>query len=136
MRGLIVDWTLRICREKTVNFDVADYPASGPDGMASPGEEGKVVAILAKEHGIPFYVAAPWSTIDLAIPDGSHIPIEERGRREVSHVGSSQLAPEGATIRNHAFDVTPHKYITAIITDRGVFTPPFDKSLKAGATVL
>jgi methylthioribose-1-phosphate isomerase len=88
------------------------------------------VAVLAKEHGIPFYVAAPWSTIDVSIPDGSHIPIEERAAREVTHVGSNQLAPEGAAIRNPAFDVTPHKYITAIVTDRGVLRPPFDESLQ------
>ena len=118
-----------------------DVAVVGADRIAANGDTANkigtyTVAILAKEHGIPFYVAAPWSTIDLTIPDGSHIPIEERGRREVSHVGSNQLAPAGATIRNPAFDVTPHKYITAIITDRGVFTPPFDKSLKAGAPAL
>jgi methylthioribose-1-phosphate isomerase len=118
-----------------------DVAVVGADRIAANGDTANkigtyTVAVLAKEHGIPFYVAAPWSTIDLTIPDGSHIPIEERGRREVSHVGSNQLAPAGATIRNPAFDVTPHKYITAIITDRGVFTPPFDKSLKAGAPVL
>jgi methylthioribose-1-phosphate isomerase len=115
-----------------------DVAVVGADRIAANGDTANkigtyTVAILAKEHGIPFYVAAPWSTIDLAIPDGSHIPIEERARREVSHVGANQLAPAGATIRNPAFDVTPHKYITAIITDRGVFTAPFDKSLKAGA---
>jgi methylthioribose-1-phosphate isomerase len=114
-----------------------DLVVVGADRIAANGDTANkvgtyTVAILAKEHGIPFYVAAPWSTIDLAIPDGSHIPIEERASREVTHVGSSQVTPDGATVRNPAFDVTPHKYITAIITDRGVFTPPFDKSLKAG----
>jgi methylthioribose-1-phosphate isomerase len=116
-----------------------DLVVVGADRIAANGDTANkvgtyTVAILAKEHGIPFYVAAPWSTIDLAIPDGSHIPIEERASREVTHVGSSQVTPDGATVRNPAFDVTPHKYITAIITDRGVFTPPFDKSLKAGDT--
>ncbi len=116
-----------------------DVAVVGADRIAANGDTANkigtyTVAILAKEHGIPFYVAAPWSTIDLTIADGSHIEIEERGRREVSHVGSNQLAPDGATIRNPAFDVTPHKYITAIITDRGVFMPPFEKSLKAGAS--
>jgi len=89
------------------------------------------VAVLAKEHGLPFYVAAPWSTVDLATPDGSGIPIEERDGREVTHVGPTQLVPAGAKVRNPAFDVTPAKYITAIITERGVARPPFDVSLAA-----
>ena len=88
-----------------------------------------MVAVLAKRHGIPFYVAAPLSTIDLDTPDGSHIPIEERNDREVTHVGSSRLTPEGALIRNPAFDVTPAKYVTAIITERGVARPPYAESL-------
>jgi methylthioribose-1-phosphate isomerase len=87
------------------------------------------VAVLAKEHGIPFYVAAPISTIDLNTPDGSGIPIEERNDREVTHVGSSRLTPEGAHIRNPAFDVTPSKYVTAIITERGIARAPYDESL-------
>jgi methylthioribose-1-phosphate isomerase len=116
-----------------------DLAVVGADRIAANGDTANkigtyTVAILAKEHGLPFYVAAPWSTIDLTIPDGSHIPIEERAAREVTHVGSNQLTPVGAVIRNPAFDVTPHKYITAIVTDRGVFTPPFEKSLKAGAS--
>jgi methylthioribose-1-phosphate isomerase len=115
-----------------------DVVVVGADRIAANGDTANkigtyTVAILAKEHGIPFYVAAPWSTIDLAIGDGSQIPIEERAAREVTHVGGSQLTPDGAGIRNPAFDVTPHKYITAIVTDRGIFTPPFDKSLKAAA---
>jgi methylthioribose-1-phosphate isomerase len=117
-----------------------DVVVVGADRIAANGDTANkigtyTVAVLAKEHGIPFYVAAPWSTIDLTIPDGSHIPIEERDAREVTHVGSNQLAPEGAAIRNPAFDVTPHKYITAIVTDRGVFTSPFEKSLKTGASL-
>lgn len=112
-----------------------DLVVVGADRIAANGDTANkigtyTVAVLAKEHGIPFYVAAPWSTIDLSIPNGSHIPIEERGSREVTHVGSNQLAPAGAVVRNPAFDVTPHKYITGIITDRGVFMPPFDKSLR------
>jgi methylthioribose-1-phosphate isomerase len=92
------------------------------------------VAVLAREHGIPFYVAAPWSTIDLATPDGDAIPIEERDAREVTHVGNNQLAPEGAQVRNPSFDVTPSKYITAIITERGVFQPPFIETLANGGS--
>jgi methylthioribose-1-phosphate isomerase len=87
------------------------------------------VAVLAKEHGIPFYVAAPISTVDLKTPDGSGIPIEERNGREVTHVGSSRLTPEGVHIRNPAFDVTPAKYVTAIITERGIARAPYDESL-------
>jgi methylthioribose-1-phosphate isomerase len=90
--------------------------------------------VLAKEHGIPFYVAAPMSTIDLDTPDGSRIPIEERSDREVTHVGASRLTPAGARIRNPAFDVTPAKYVTAIITERGIARPPYTDSL-AGLTV-
>ena len=115
-----------------------DVVVVGADRIAANGDTANkvgtyTVAILAKEHGIPFYVAAPWSSIDLAIADGSEIPIEERAAREVTHVGGSQLTPDGAGIRNPAFDVTPHKYITAIVTDRGVFTPPFEKSLKGAS---
>ncbi|GAB4483948.1 MAG: S-methyl-5-thioribose-1-phosphate isomerase [Thermodesulfovibrionales bacterium] len=82
------------------------------------------VAVLCKEHGIPFYVAAPTSSIDLAIPSGDLIPIEERGSEEVTHIfGTCRIAPEGVKVRNLAFDVTPAKYITAIITEKGAFRP-------------
>jgi methylthioribose-1-phosphate isomerase len=90
--------------------------------------------VLAREHGIPFYVAAPLSTIDFDTPDGSHIPIEERNPREVTHVGPNRLTPEGARIRNPAFDVTPAKFVTAIITERGVARAPFQESLAALVT--
>jgi methylthioribose-1-phosphate isomerase len=83
----------------------ADRIAANGDVANKIGTYG--VAVLAKEHGIPFYVAAPLSTIDLNTPDGSRIPIEERNDREVTHVGASRLTPEGARIRNPAFDVTP-----------------------------
>jgi methylthioribose-1-phosphate isomerase len=114
-----------------------DLVVVGADRIAANGDTANkigtyTVAVLAKEHGLPFYVAAPWSTVDLSTPDGSQIPIEERNAKEVTHVGSSQLAPAGAGIRNPAFDVTPHRYITAIVTDRGVFHPPFGKSLREG----
>ena len=82
------------------------------------------VAVLAKEHGIPFYVAAPASTIDLSLPSGEHIPIEERDPMEVTHIfHKMQIAPEGVKVANPAFDVTPARYITAIITERGAFYP-------------
>ena len=113
-----------------------DLVVVGADRIAANGDTANKigtysVAVLAKEHGIPFYVAAPWSTIDLATKDGDAIPIEERDPREVTHVGTNQLAPDGAQVRNPSFDVTPHKYITAIITERGIVRPPFIESLKS-----
>src|SRR5215218_8254376 len=111
-----------------------DLVVVGADRIAANGDvANKIgtygVAVLAKEHDIPFYVAAPISTIDLATPDGTHIPIEERNAREVTHVGSSRLTPEGAHIRNPAFDVTPAKFVTAIITERGIARAPYEQSL-------
>ncbi|MGH9855718.1 MAG: S-methyl-5-thioribose-1-phosphate isomerase, partial [Blastocatellia bacterium] len=88
------------------------------------------VAVLAKENGIPFYVAAPISTLDLKLESGDEIPIEERDEREVTHVKEVQLAPPGINVANPAFDVTPNRYIAAIITERGVARPPFAESLK------
>jgi methylthioribose-1-phosphate isomerase len=108
----------------------------GADRIAANGDAANKigtynVAILAKEHGIPFYVAAPWSTIDMATPTGDSIPIEERPAVEVTHHGGRQLTPNGVGIRNPAFDVTPAKYIGAIITERGLLRAPFADSLKA-----
>ena len=112
-----------------------DLVVVGADRIAANGDTANkigtyTVAVLAHEHKIPFYVAAPLSTIDLATPDGDHIPIEERDQREVTHLGASRLTPEGAKIRNPAFDVTPHRYIAGIITERGIFTAPYTESLK------
>jgi methylthioribose-1-phosphate isomerase len=87
------------------------------------------VAILAREHGIPFYVAAPVSTIDLDTADGSAIPIEERSPDEITHHGGRRLAPAGVSVRNPAFDVTPARYVTAIVCERGVARPPYEESL-------
>jgi methylthioribose-1-phosphate isomerase len=119
--------------------EAIDLVVVGADRIAANGDTANkigtyTVAVLAKEHGIPFYVAAPWSTIDLATPDGSRIPIEERNAKEVTHVGTNQVAPAGAQIRNPAFDVTPHRFITAIITERGIFHPPFVKTLADART--
>jgi methylthioribose-1-phosphate isomerase len=113
-----------------------DLVVVGADRIAANGDvANKIgtygVAVLAKEHGLPFYVAAPISTVDLNTPDGSRIPIEERNDKEVTHVGSSRLTPVGARIRNPAFDVTPAKYVTAIVTERGIARPPFTESLAA-----
>jgi methylthioribose-1-phosphate isomerase len=107
----------------------------GADRIAANGDfANKIgtynVAILAKEHGIPFYCAAPWSTIDLATETGDVIPIEERSALEVTHHGGKQLTPHGVGICNPAFDVTPAKYVTAIITERGVLRAPYAESLR------
>jgi methylthioribose-1-phosphate isomerase len=118
-----------------------DIAVVGADRIAANGDTANkigtyTVAVMAKEHNIPFYVAAPLSTVDLSTPDGDRIPIEERDQREVSHLGSSQLTPVGAHIRNPAFDVTPHRYITGIITERGILRPPYSVSLKQAFTQL
>jgi methylthioribose-1-phosphate isomerase len=88
------------------------------------------VAILAKEHGIPFYVAAPISTVDLACPDGSKIPIEQRNGKEVTHIAGKQMVPNGVEVENPAFDVTPAKYVAAIITEKGIARAPYLDSLR------
>jgi methylthioribose-1-phosphate isomerase len=115
---------------------LVDLVVVGADRIAANGDVANkigtyTVAVLAKEHGLPFYVAAPFSTVDLATMDGSGIPIEERNRREVTHVGTTRVTPEGAKIRNPAFDVTPHQFVSAIITDRGVCRAPYAESLRA-----
>jgi methylthioribose-1-phosphate isomerase len=107
----------------------------GADRIAANGDTANKigtynVAILAREHGIPFYVAAPWSTIDLATATGEAIPIEERPHVEVTHHAGKQLTPNGVGICNPAFDVTPAKYVTAIITERGVLRAPYSESLR------
>ncbi len=117
-----------------------DVVVVGADRIAANGDTANkigtyTVAVLAHEHNIPFYVAAPLSTIDRSTPDGDHIPIEERDRREVSHLGSARLTPEGANIRNPAFDVTPHRYIAGIITEKGIFRPSYSESLKRAFAV-
>ena len=108
----------------------------GADRIAANGDVANkvgtyTVAVLAKEHGIPFYVAAPWSTIDLATSDGDGIPIEQRSSREVTHFAGKQITPNGVRIENPAFDVTPHRYVTALITERGVARAPYSESLHA-----
>lgn len=112
-----------------------DVVVVGADRIAANGDTANkigtyMVAVLAKQHDIPFYVAAPISTIDLSISTGEEIPIEERDPREVTHMREYRLAPEGIEVHNPAFDVTPHELITAIITDRGVARAPYDKSLR------
>jgi methylthioribose-1-phosphate isomerase len=111
----------------------------GADRIAANGDVANkigtyTVAVLAKEHGIPFYVAAPISTVDLETPDGSKIPIEQRNAAEVTHFAGKLITPEGVSIENPAFDVTPAKYVTAIVTERGIARAPYEESLKELAT--
>ena len=106
----------------------ADRIAANGDVANKIGTYG--VAILAKEHGIPFYVAAPWSTLDLETPTGDGIPIEQRAASEVTHANGKQMTPHGVAIENPAFDVTPARYVTAIITERGVLQAPYQESIR------
>jgi len=107
----------------------------GADRIAANGDVANkigtyTVAVLAKEHGIPFYVAAPFSTIDLETSDGAGIPIEQRNSREVTHIAGKQMVPDGVDVENPAFDVTPAKYVSAIITERGIARAPYEESLQ------
>ncbi|MGD8595491.1 MAG: S-methyl-5-thioribose-1-phosphate isomerase [Anaerolineae bacterium] len=107
----------------------------GSDRTAANGDVANKIgtyklAVLAKENGIPFYAVVPTSTVDLAVPTGDDIPIEERGPEEVTHPGGCQVAPEGVHVLNVAFDVTPHRYVTGIVTENGIAYPPFTRSLR------
>jgi methylthioribose-1-phosphate isomerase len=113
-----------------------DVVIVGADRIAANGDVANkigtyTVAVLAKEHSIPFYVAAPTSTIDLQISDGSQIPIEERDIREVTHIGEQQLAPTGIAALNPSFDVTPARLVSAIITEHGVAKDNYTEQLAA-----
>jgi methylthioribose-1-phosphate isomerase len=106
----------------------------GADRIAANGDTANKIgtyplAVLAMRHGVPFYVAAPTSTIDRGIPDGGQIPIEERGETEVTHFGGVRIAPRGVKVYAPAFDVTPATLVSAIITERGIVRPPFQTSL-------
>jgi methylthioribose-1-phosphate isomerase len=114
---------------------LVDAVIVGADRIAANGDVANkigtyTVAVLAHRHDIPFYVAAPLSTLDLNIPDGSHIEIEQRTPTEVTHVGPTRIVPEGVSVFNPAFDVTPHDLVTAIITDVGVARPPYKETLR------
>jgi methylthioribose-1-phosphate isomerase len=111
-----------------------DLVIVGADRIAANGDTANKigtysVAVLAREHGIPFYVAAPLSTLDLDTPTGAGIPIEERGRAELAIIGGQVIVPEGVPVRHPAFDVTPARLVTAIITEAGVARPPYTESL-------
>jgi methylthioribose-1-phosphate isomerase len=112
-----------------------DMIVVGADRIAANGDVANkigtyTVALLADAHSVPFYVAAPLSTIDLNTPDGEHIPIEQRNPKEVTHLGATRLAPDGAGVWNPAFDITPHRLVKGIITERGIARAPFYESLK------
>ncbi len=112
------------------------FVITGADRIAANGDTANKIgtyslAVLAQAHNIPFYIAAPLSTVDLTIPDGSYIPIEERNVAEVTTFGGVRIAPEGAHALHPAFDVTPSRLIAGIITERGIARPPFESSIKA-----
>jgi methylthioribose-1-phosphate isomerase len=112
-----------------------DLVILGADRIAANGDTANKigtysVAVLAHYHSIPFYVAAPLSTFDFSIPDGDHIPVEERAAEEVTHLWGLAVAPAGAPALNLAFDVTPHDLIAGIVTEKGIMEPPFSSSLK------
>ncbi|MBA7653891.1 Methylthioribose-1-phosphate isomerase [subsurface metagenome] len=107
----------------------------GADRIVANGDTANKIgtytlAVLAKENGIPFYVAAPTTTIDLSLASGGEIPIEQRSQEEVTHIQGVSIAPEGTQAQNPAFDVTPHRYITAIITENGIITEPYGEGIK------
>jgi methylthioribose-1-phosphate isomerase len=121
-------------RERKVHLVVvgADRIASNGDVANKIGTYG--VAVLAKAHGIPFYVAAPSSTFDLSIPDGFAIPIEQRDPREITHGFGRQTAPDGVGVYNPAFDVTPAELIAGIITEKGIINPVNSETIAATLT--
>ncbi|MEW6364954.1 MAG: S-methyl-5-thioribose-1-phosphate isomerase [Acidobacteriota bacterium] len=119
-----------------MNQGVITCVVVGADRIAANGDTANKigtysVAVLAHENGIPFYVAAPYSTFDMSIESGKQIPIEERDPREVTVVNRARIAPEGVGVRNPAFDVTPARFISAFITDRGLLLPPYPETLAA-----
>ncbi|HUT73759.1 MAG TPA: S-methyl-5-thioribose-1-phosphate isomerase, partial [Armatimonadota bacterium] len=131
---VIADSAAGWCMQK----GMVDLVVVGADRITANGDVANKIgtyalAVLACQHGIPFYVAAPRSTVDLTLAGGEDIPIEERGAEEVSTIAGVRVTPEGAAIFNPAFDVTPHGLVTAIITDRGICDHPFTKSLAASA---
>jgi len=112
-----------------------DLVLFGADRVAANGDVANKIgsyklAVIARENGIPCYSVVPTPTIDLSLAHGDLIPIEERDAREVTHIGAEQIAPDGVPVYNPAFDVTPHRYLTGIITEEGICYPPFAVSLR------
>jgi methylthioribose-1-phosphate isomerase len=107
----------------------------GADRVAANGDVANKIgtyklAVVAKENGVPFYAIVPTPTIDLSLPSGAQIPIEERDASEVTHIQGQRIAPQGVPVANPAFDITPHRYLTAIVTEQGVIRPPFEEGLR------
>lgn len=118
--------------------EMIDCVMTGSDRIAANGDAANKigtysVAIAAQRHGIPFYIAAPWSTVDMSLASGAEIPIEERDPQEITLIEGSRLAPQGIEVWNPAFDVTPAELIMAIVTDRGILRPPYEESLASAA---
>jgi len=116
-----------------------DVVVVGPDRIAANGDVANKIgtyplAVLAREHDVPFIVAAPTSTIDLATPEGAAIPVEERPDDEVVRIAGERIAPDGVPAANRAFDVTPARLVTAFVTERGVLRPPYEDALRAAAS--
>ena len=112
-----------------------DVVVFGADRVAANGDVANKIgtykiAVVARENGIPVYCVAPTSTVDLDLPDGDHIPIEERGDEEVVEIGARAIAPANVPVYNPAFDITPHRYLTGIVTEEGICYPPFSQSLR------
>ncbi|MFC1899998.1 S-methyl-5-thioribose-1-phosphate isomerase [Chloroflexota bacterium] len=112
-----------------------DCVITGADRITANGDTANKIgtysiAVLAKENGVPFYIAAPTTTIDASLETGAEIPIEQRSPDEVTHIRGVQIAPDDTNVENPAFDVTPYKYITAIITERGIISPPYGDGIK------
>lgn len=121
---------------RTGKVDVVIF---GADRVAANGDVANKIGtyklgVVAQENGIPVYCVAPTSTVDLNLPDGDQIPIEERGAEEVYQVGDTLIAPEGVPVYNPAFDITPHRYLTGIVTEEGICYPPFTQSLRQAKT--
>jgi methylthioribose-1-phosphate isomerase len=119
-----------------IHSDEVDLVLVGADRVAANGDVANKIgtyklAVVAKENGVPFYPVVPTSTIDISTSSGKEIPIEERDAEEVTHICGQAIAPEGVRVLNPAFDVTPHRYVTAIITERGIVSPPFGSGLRA-----
>jgi methylthioribose-1-phosphate isomerase len=117
-----------------------DVVIFGADRVAANGDVANKIgtyklAVVARENGIPVYCVAPTSTVDLNLPDGDHIPIEERSAEEVSEIGNIQIAPANTPIYNPAFDVTPYRYLTGIVTEEGICYPPFIRSLREAKAI-
>jgi len=113
-----------------MNQGKIDCVIVGADRIAANGDVANKIgtytlAVLAKDNSIPFYVAAPTSTVDLSLPSGGGIPIEQRDPEEITHIQGIRIAPEGTNVANPAFDVTPHTYISAIITEKGIIREPY-----------